>query len=272
MPGDGIIEQGKEAIVGELVKEAKDSPNIREAGKQLARVAVTVTKAINVCLLPLAAVNFAYDKAREYFSSQFEVDLTEITKEVPPESIIEPRPSIVGPALQGLAFSHEEPPLKEMYLRLIASAMDARVSRGIHPAFVEIIRQLNADEAAILNKFLVSDGVHPIVEVRLKHPGVEIWSVIMPHLFNLVNLDNGTPVEMGTMSAMIDNFMRLGLLNVSYVMEAKHNNAYSWADERPEVKRFRSELETDGKTVECHHGTIGRTAFGVLFGKAVGAL
>jgi hypothetical protein len=56
-------------------------------------------KAINNALLPLAAINFAFDKARAYFAEKFRQDLSEKAAAIPPEQIVEPRASIAGPAL-----------------------------------------------------------------------------------------------------------------------------------------------------------------------------
>jgi len=54
---------------------------------------------------------------------------------IPPEHVVEPKASIAGPALQALAFSHEEPDLREMYLNLLRASMDARTAKVAHPAF-----------------------------------------------------------------------------------------------------------------------------------------
>jgi hypothetical protein len=134
-------------VLGELMKVAGDNPHVKEAGSNLGKTALTITKTINNALLPLAAVNFAFDKARRYFDEKFADDLSAKVAAIPVESIVDPKASIAGPALQGLAFTHEEPNLKNMYLSLLATAMDGRVASAAHPAFVEVIKQLTADEA-----------------------------------------------------------------------------------------------------------------------------
>ena len=138
------------ALVGEILKAAGDNPNVKEAGQNLGQTALTVTKLINNALLPIAAVNFAFDKAKVYFAEKFPQDIAAKTAAIPPEQVVEPKASIAGPALQGLAFTHEEPNLKEMYLSLLATAMDGRVAADAHPAFVEVIRQLSSEEAQLM--------------------------------------------------------------------------------------------------------------------------
>ncbi len=54
-----------------------------------------------------------------------------------------------------------------MYLNLLASAMDDRVAKSVHPGFVEIIKQLNANEAKLLRTVLAMDIQFPIAEIYL---------------------------------------------------------------------------------------------------------
>ena len=146
-----------------VVKAAGENAQAREAAQNLGQAAVTITKTINTALLPLAAVNFAFEKARNYFSGNFQGDLLDRTKDIPLESVVDPKASIAGPALQGIAFAQDEPNLKAMYLSLIATAMDSRVAETAHPAFVEIIKQLEGEEARLLGSVLtvMSPEAHP---------------------------------------------------------------------------------------------------------------
>lgn len=127
--------------LGELVKNAGNSKEGKQAASNLGKAAVTLTDAVNNCLLPIAAVNYAFGKAKGYFATRFKDDLASNTAQIPPELLNEPKASLAGPALQGLAFSHDEPDLKDLYLRLLATAMDSRNAASAHPAFVEILRQ-----------------------------------------------------------------------------------------------------------------------------------
>lgn len=114
---DGPVETAKTVteVVGQVIKAAGDDPQVKEAAGNLGKTAVTITKAINNVLLPIAAINYGFDKARIYFEKKFSQDMAEKIATIPKDQIVEPKPSIAGPALQGLAFSHEEPNLKEMY-------------------------------------------------------------------------------------------------------------------------------------------------------------
>lgn len=114
--GDDEVTQGIAAtVLGEAIKAAKDSPDLKEAGGKLAKSALVVTTTINNALLPLAAINFGFQKAREYFEKRFATDMEAKLADIPPEQIIEPKASVAGPALNGLAFAHDEPALKTCF-------------------------------------------------------------------------------------------------------------------------------------------------------------
>ncbi len=258
------------ALVGEVIKAAGDNPNVKEAGQNLGQTALTITKTINNALLPLAAVNFAFDKARIYFAEKFQQDISQKAATIPPEQIIEPKASIAGPALQGLAFTHEEANLKDMYLSLLATAMDGRVASEAHPAFVEIIKQLDSEEANLIRGILQSANAIAIVEVRVTTVGEQGWGSLATHLLNLTSLENSSPVENPRIPAMVDNWVRLGLVDVDYAKHLKAADSYAWVENRPEVARYRQEHESETRKLSFANGIIVRTALGIQFAKAVG--
>ena len=270
MPIDESIKNAKNALAGEIIKVACDNPNVKEAGNNLGETALTITKTINNALLPLAAVNFAFDKARIYFSEKFPQELSEKAFAIPPDQIVEPKASIAGPTLQGLAFTHEELNLKDMYLSLLATAMDGRVAPEAHPAFVEIIKQLNSEEADLIRAILTSASPIPIVEIRLKKTGSSGWTTLSTHMLNLSNSDTGEPTEVTRCPAMVDNWIRLGLVEVDYAKQISTTESYKWIDKRPEVIRFKDQHENDEQKIDFGKGVICRTALGVQFSKAVG--
>ena len=257
------------ALVGEILKAAGDNPNVKEAGQNLGQTALTITKLINNALLPIAAVNFAFDKAKVYFAETFPQDIAAKTAAIPPEQIVEPKASIAGPALQGLAFTHEEPNLKEMYLSLLATAMDGRVAADAHPAFVEVIRQLSSEEAQLMRGVLQSPVPIAIIEVRLTTVGQQGYQTLARHVMNLTNSTTKAAVENPQLPAIVDNWVRLGLAHVDYVTKLMDAAAYKWADQRPEIVRLRETYETETQKISFANGILERTAFGVQFARAV---
>lgn len=145
------------------------------------------------------------DKARAYFSGKFQEEIAAKAETIPPEHIVEPKVSIAGPTLQGLAFTHEEPSLKEMYLNLLATAMDGRAASLAHPAFIEIIKQLDSKDAKPVREVLQSQDAIPIVQIHCKFKGGAEYKPLVQHLLNITDLTTKKPVEDPELPAIIDN-------------------------------------------------------------------
>jgi hypothetical protein len=259
------------ALVGEILKVAGDNPDVRKAGNNLGQTALTLTTTINNALLPLAAVNFAIDKARVYFTEKFQQDLSSKASAIPFENIVEPRASIAGPALQGLAFSHEEQNLKDMFLSLLATAMDGRVAGDAHPAFVEIIKQLSAEEVLHLKRLLIIGVPHAIVEILLSVPD-KGHAILENNLMNIVDTATGAPIVNRLFASMVDNWVRLKLVDVDYTTSITDNAQYAWVEKRPEYLKYSNHIKMKEGGITFKKGIIGRTAFGLQFAKAVGLL
>lgn len=248
---------------------SSQTPEGKEASKNLGAAAVTITKTINNALLPLAAVNFGFDKAREYFANRFESDLSEKTKDIPPDKVSEPKPSLAGPALQGLAFTHDEKELREMYLSLLASAMDSRVKDKAHPAFVEIIRQINSKEAQCLKALISGSKSKPVAEIRAKEKGKQGYSMLMRHLLPLLDSSND-PLRDEDIPSAVENFIRLGLIEVKYSQWLSNEGLYDWVEKRPEFQELKEKYESEKVAVEFQKGLLEVTEFGGRFADSVG--
>jgi len=97
-------------VVGEIIKNAGNSPEAKEAASNLGKTAVILTQTINNALLPLAAINYSFDKARVYFAEKFEQDLSKKAESYSSPSMTNQSPS---PSLYELPKSLEIPPAKK---------------------------------------------------------------------------------------------------------------------------------------------------------------
>lgn len=268
--GKDEIEMAETAtqVVGGLIKAAGDSDEAKQAGQNIGKAAVTVTAAINNCLLPIAAVNFAFAKAEEYFRGKFSKDIAEATTGIPPEDLIEPKPSIAGPALQALAFSHDEPDLKDLYIKLLATSMDSRNASQAHPAFVEILRQLTAREAKALRSIIPALQI-PICQIleRVDNGGRR---TLLNHLLPWVQPGTREPLAEPQLPVMVDNWIRLGLVEVDYARWLSDESSYTWMEGRPELHQLQSEVQDGKSKIYPQKGILVVTDFGEQFGRAVG--
>lgn len=210
--------------------------------------------------------------SREYFEhGQFDADFTEKTQAIPEEHASAPRPSVAGPAMEGLGWSLDEPSLKEMYLNLLAAAVDGRRQDQAHPSFAEIIKQLTPEEATFLNGLfpMLDSGSTPIAKFRLFIDSEDelkgyrdLTSHALPQSIDRNYYHNSIAI-------WIDNWIRLGLVHVSYDEFRVGDEAYDWAETSPLAAAFRAAHEKDEGKIAIVKGILSITSFGSLFKLAI---
>ena len=263
--------RGGVELLSQIMRAAGDNKHVKAAGNELGKTAVTITKLLNNVISPLDTINFGFDKAREYFRERFEKDITDKIQVIPQECLVEPKAYIAGPILQGLAFSHKEEELKEMFLNLLASSMDSRTTDKAHPAFVEIIRQLNSKEAELLGDIL-STGLPSIPITQLRDiESIKSYTTVQTYVLNITDEKTGEPICMPEVSSMIDNLIRLGIVRVEFGLEVGGiPNAYNWADNRPEIELVRQMNKHKTMNIQSIKGMLSITSLGWNFAESVG--
>lgn len=283
---------------GELAAGAAIAGNIvKHAGKDLSEE----TKAVNKKLLERATEKQGFDDGAEYYANRvavkqamltnlfkplarllgvsnhyfkhdFDRELAEKLADVPDENIVAPKASMAANAMQQLGYSLDEPDLKDLYLSLLATASDDRRNDTAHPSFVEVIKQLSSDEVPVLNRVLTTDENYtPLISLQLMTAGQEGWQELAKHIVPFFDEMTGKPVVKPHIATYIDNWVRLGLIEVSYSRFLNDSNAYDWAEQRPELIEARAKWSSiEGKSVSFEKGYMGPTSFGAAFAKAVG--
>ena len=223
--------------------------------------------------MPIAAVNFVLDKGKDYLRTKFSKDLEFATANIPPEHLIEPKLSIAGPALQGLAFSHEEDSLRTMYLNLLASSMNSERRSTIHPAFAELIRQLGAKDAKLLKDLSIGNTSHAIVRITLTLPDRAGKHVVRRHLLPYNFLDDSGLVYATSgdsdVPSILDNLCRLGIIAIEYGQWLTNEGAYDWVPTNPLFKAYAQEKLPSGNAISFDKGYLVFTDFGRSFVIAV---
>lgn len=127
---------------------------------------------------------------------------------IPNGNLIEPPLNVIGPAIEASKYYIDSEELREMFANLIASSMNSDKTNNVHPSFIEIIKQLNTDEAKIL-KYI--KGQHfPTLNVVANQghshsPVMENFSDI-PYRAECVNPEN--------VHSYLENLNRLGLIKL----------------------------------------------------------
>lgn len=166
-----------------------------------------VPRAIKAAFAPLEK----WVLLREYNISETKKLLEEKLKNVPPELIQPPEAHIAVPALQYISYCMDNEKLRDMYANLLASSMVSIVKSGVHPGFVEIIKQLCPDEAKILKYMFTYSQTIPTITVRytLKDGGGLDILKNFSNVGELSQCEKDTPDYIGR---YFDNMLRLGLI------------------------------------------------------------
>ena len=145
---------------------------------------------------------------KEYNVAATKKLLEEKLKDIPPELIEAPEPHIAVPAMQYISYCMDNEELREMYANLLANSMNKVVRNGVHPGFVEIIKQLSPDEAKIL-KYIGQHQIIPTITLRyVKKDGGGIDIIKdFSNVGEIVGCENEIDV-----AKYFDNLSRLGLV------------------------------------------------------------
>jgi hypothetical protein len=260
---EGSVEGTIKAVTG-LVKEVpiyEDAiqPVAKEAGKALQ----TVGRTVNAALLPVRGLVWGIEKIEEFVQ-------TKVTKKlsgIPVENICPPDPAVAGPALESLRYTGHKESLSELYANLLASAMDKETAKIAHPGFVEIIRNMSADEARLL-EYIIKNNVAPIVDIKkvlLKQEG----ELKVSELVSTLGHDAGLEHKDLSASYLI-NLERLGLVEIPRDSHLTKLDAYDRIINDGSVQAILSQLNQDGEEFKGDFNKyyVRATVFGKQFNNA----
>lgn len=163
----------------------------------------------NVVLFPVKKANITYRYKLECFKD----DLYNRVAHIPEQYVREPEIAIAGPTLEALKYTYDEEELREMYVKLLASSVDSRKNRVVHPSYVEIIKQMNSYDAKLF-KFLTSRGgyiktINPNVQIK----GTDkIYVGAMPEWY----IDWEGTADIFQTSASLVRLAKLGVIELMY--------------------------------------------------------
>lgn len=177
---------------------------VHPAAQSTGELVALVPRAVKVALQPLEK----WILQGEYNLAQTQKLLDEKLKNVDPKNICSPEAHIAVPTLQYISYCMDNEELRDMYANLLANSMNKVVKNGVHPAFVEIIRQLCPDEAKIL-KLMKAREYTPVISVRVEdtdNNGIDL-------LRNFSDLVIRAKCEnVAAFSQYFDNLIRLGIV------------------------------------------------------------
>lgn len=190
-------------VAKELAKDLYEDAG-HEVVKPTGKLVGLIPRAIRAALQPIEK----WVLQREYNIAATEKLLAMKLEKVEPEKISPPEAYVAVPALQAISYCMDNEELRNMYANLLAKSMTDAERDGVHPGFVEIIKQMCPDEAKIMKYFVHRDSI-PTVGIRCentKHVGIHIIRMFSD-VGETMKCDYPLKIEQ-----YLNNLIRLGLL------------------------------------------------------------
>lgn len=200
-------------------------------------------------------------------------------QKIKPENQIEPKLCVAGTAMDAAKYFVEEPDLRSMFAKLIASASDLSKVTTVHPAFVEIIKQLTPFEAKILKDtdiLMTSKGVCKlrVQKINGSYSNTLFRTVgsgrnIFNHFILFENIDEKKE-DILFYAMLLDNLTRLNLCEIPDNYTLNDSQHYKIYEESEVLKQYICFLKANGYEQENEEicllkETSMPTAFGEAF-------
>lgn len=199
---------------------------------------------------------------RQLHLQSFKDELERKVSSVPPEKLVEPPLHVLGPTLEASKYYFECEELRAMFANLIASSVNKDTTGKAHPSFVEVIKQINPDEAKIL-KLLSDEKSKAIIKIKAYNQENNHFAEPVQEFSMLPYIAGCEHVELGP--SYLVNLARLGLANIEYGTYSTIPNSYEPIYEHPTIVEKIKLIEMLNKRVEIVKGTFTRTKFGEVF-------
>jgi hypothetical protein len=177
--------------------------------------------------------------------------------------LVTPKSTVAGPTVEALRFAGSDPPLRQLYVNLLAASMDKETAHKAHPAFVEIIKQLSPDEARVV-ALLSRERALPLGTVG--HGPVLLLTRKLSTLrwASTIGQDAGCEHAELTASYLV-NICRLGLAELRDETALIESLDYHCVMDLPVVKAAVGELVGQGEQAVAEKEALSLTELGRQF-------
>ena len=233
-------------------------PSLKATGQILG----VIPQAINAALMPVhqwgAKAYYKLDETKKI--------LAEKLKNVSPNEIVPPESHIAVPALQAISYSMDNEEIRNMYANLLASSMQEKVKKDVHPAFVEIIKQLSPDEARILKYLYTEKESQPIIDLRLAKLYSHSWSTYIKNFTILYRTVPDLEIkDYKKVSVLLDNLSRQNLIVIHENSFLADTKKYDALEHDPIIQNQMSQAAPQDRKWSIEKMYFGLTAFGMSF-------
>ncbi|WP_066078377.1 DUF4393 domain-containing protein [Bergeriella denitrificans] len=163
-------------------------------------------------------------------------------------------------ATENLVYAQEEPNLREMYENLIANTVDKTKEDIIHPAYVEVLKQLSQLDAYYLKELFSAPDISIIPICNIKQ------IVNEDRHYRTIRKNLLPPSMHGITIDTIENWERLKLVEISFEEFWTDDTLYSYGSQLIELLK----AECPEINLELYKGQFVITEFGKRFARAIG--
>lgn len=160
--------------------------------------------------------------------------IEEKVKQLSEEKIVEPEAYVAIPAIQQLCYCQNNETLRDFYASLLVSSMNADKKWQVHPSFVDIIKQLNPDEAKYLKSMpKMSMLVYPLIDVDFSIDGAMGGH---PIITNFTNYNLNVLEHPQNICSYIDNLVRLNIIEIPFGKVIQDSKQYLEIEKHPLIQ------------------------------------
>jgi hypothetical protein len=255
-PKDTNIKSTIEAVTGLVQAVPIYQDALQPAAKQIGASLETVTKVVNIALLPLRSVVWGYEQIGDWLTNTVAKKLSE----VPQENIVTPPLTIAGPTVDAMRYSSDQEELRELYANLIATSMNKETAHKAHPGYVDIIKNITTDEVEILKCFVVRD-VHACINVS-RVANKSIGGVLLSR--NYSSFSTFEKLQRKDLApSYLDNLCRVGILEIPEGLHIVDTEIYRRLEDT--FNDLKENLALNDSKLDFQRRIIRRTSYGEQF-------
>ena len=187
----------------ELAKDVYEDV-AKPAASQVGKTMGLIPRTINNSFAWLVKWNLK----KEYEVKEYEQMLENKLHNKTDEEFTEPHPYVFVPAILAVSYSMGNDELRNLYANLLANAFLKDKSDQVHPAFVEIIKQMSPLDAQMFKALHENANVinAPIIDLQSHDTeGIGLWNIE-------TNITGFSFSDHASQAASVDNLCRLGII------------------------------------------------------------
>lgn len=226
-------------------------PTVCETGKLLGRI----PRAINAAF---SSIDCWIIKRENRVTETMKL-LEENLQNSDPEKIIPPESYVAVPAIQAISYSMDSDDLRKLYATLLTKSIYADTKNLVHPAYVEVIKNLSPLDCQIFDEIMSSPNQEiGCYEMRVGHLGESSYYVAFPYVTKI------TIATSQVIAASIDNLTRNNLISPKD-FHYDDDNIYLPIRETPLYKAIEQGCSSQQTELRPYKMSIKSTSFGKLF-------